>query len=117
MAIVVGLTALIAGTLLALDRAGVPSVGATGGIWAIAAIALGLGIVIAGLRGRTAGILTLFAIVAVFTAIELGHDYATYGQLMLDPVWQIVLALNLALYIGHRACSKALHTPHTGKPL
>lgn len=60
---------------------------------------------------------TLFAIVAVFSAIEIGHDYATYGQFMLDPVWQIVLALNLALYFGHRACSRALHTPHTGKPL
>ena len=68
IAVVVGLTALIAGTLLALDRAGMPSVGATGGIWAIAAIALGLGIVVAGLRGRTAGILTLFAIVAIVSA-------------------------------------------------
>ena len=68
VAIVVGITALIAGTLLALDRAGLPSVGTTGGIWAIAAIVLGLGILIAGLRGRTAGILTLFAIVAIVAA-------------------------------------------------
>ena len=68
VAVVVGITALVAGTLLALDRAGVPSVGATGGIWAIAAITLGLGIVVAGLRGRTAGILTLFAIVAIVAA-------------------------------------------------
>jgi len=60
---------------------------------------------------------TLFAIVAVFTAIEIGHDYATYGQFILEPVWQIVLALNVALYIGYRTCSRALHTPHTGKSL
>ncbi len=68
VAVVVGLTALIAGTLLALDRAGIQTAGTAGGIWAIAAIALGLGIVVAGLRGRTAGILTLFAIVAIVSA-------------------------------------------------
>ena len=60
---------------------------------------------------------TLLAIVAVFSAIEIGHDYATYGRFMLDPVWQIVLALTVALYIGYRTCSRALHTPHTGKSL
>ena len=46
---------------------------------------------------------TLLAIVAVFTAIEAGHDYATYGQFMLDPVWQIVLGLNLALFLALRS--------------
>jgi hypothetical protein len=46
---------------------------------------------------------TLFAIVAVFAAIEIGHDYATYGLLVLDPVWQIVLALNVVLYLALRS--------------
>jgi len=46
---------------------------------------------------------TLFAIVAVFTAIEIGHDYATYGRFILEPVWQIVLILNVALFLALRS--------------
>ena len=42
---------------------------------------------------------TLFAIVAVFTAIEIGHDYAASGQLAVDPVWAAVFALNLGLFL------------------
>jgi L-amino acid N-acyltransferase YncA len=60
---------------------------------------------------------TLFAIVAVFTAIEAGHDYATYGHPALDPVWQIVLALCVGLYLAGMGLAARLSIPRTrGNP-
>jgi len=41
---------------------------------------------------------TLFAIVAVFTAIEIGHDYAASGRWTVDPVWAALFALNVVLF-------------------
>jgi hypothetical protein len=68
-AVVVGLAVLVAGGLQALQLAGASIVDpSTGALWAIGAGIVGLGILIAGLRGRTAGILTLFALVALVAA-------------------------------------------------
>ena len=49
---------------------------------------------------------TLFAIVAVFTAIEIGHDYAASGQLAVDPVWAAVFVLNLGLFLLLRSIAQ-----------
>jgi hypothetical protein len=68
-AVVLGLAVLVAGGLQALQLAGASIVDpSTGALWAIGAGIIGLGILIAGLRGRTAGILTLFALVALVAA-------------------------------------------------
>ena len=49
---------------------------------------------------------TLFAIVAVFTAIEIGHDYATSGRFVLDPVWAAIFAFNFVLYLLLRSIAQ-----------
>lgn len=68
-AVVLGLAVLVAGGLQALQLAGASIIDPnTGALWAIGAGIIGLGILIAGLRGRTAGILTLFALVALVAA-------------------------------------------------
>jgi phage shock protein PspC (stress-responsive transcriptional regulator) len=68
-AVVVGLAVLVAGGLLALQTAGATIVDpSTGALWAIGAGIIGLSILIAGLRGRSAGILSLFAILALAAA-------------------------------------------------
>ena len=58
------------GGIKALDAANVIDLGDSGNavVWAIAAAVLGLGILIAGLRGRTSGILGFFAVVALLSA-------------------------------------------------
>ncbi|GAB3281738.1 hypothetical protein GCM10027449_23080 [Sinomonas notoginsengisoli] len=62
--VVLGVAALVAGSLGALIAMGAMSLGA-GAIWTAVAIVLGLGILVSGLRGRTAGMLTLFAVIAL----------------------------------------------------
>lgn len=68
-AVVVGAAVLVSGGLLALQLAGVAIVdSSTGALWAIGAAILGLGIVVAGLRGRSGGILSFLAVVALAIA-------------------------------------------------
>lgn len=72
--VVLGAAALTAGTLGALIATGAISL-AAGAVWTVVAIVLGLGILVSGLRGRRAGILTLFALVALVAgAVSQGVD-------------------------------------------
>lgn len=72
--VVLGAAALTAGTLGALITTGAITL-AAGAVWTVVAIVLGLGILVAGLRGRRAGILTLFALVALVAgAVSQGVD-------------------------------------------
>lgn len=68
-AVVVGAAVLVSGGLLALQLAGAAVVDpSTGALWAIGAAILGVGIIVAGLRGRSGGILSFLAIVALALA-------------------------------------------------
>lgn len=72
--VVLGAAALAAGSLGALIATGVLPL-TTGAVWTAVAVVLGLGILVSGLRGRRAGILTLFAILAlVGSAVSQGAD-------------------------------------------
>lgn len=67
--IVVGLAVIVGGILLAFQLSGHPLVDpSSGAVWAIGAAIIGLGIIVAGLRGRSAGILSFFAVAALATA-------------------------------------------------
>ena len=70
VAISTGVAILVAGAVLLLNTAGLLPLGgyAAATAWAAAAITLGLGIVVSGLRGRTTGGLGFFAIVALLVA-------------------------------------------------
>ncbi|MGN6440877.1 MAG: PspC domain-containing protein, partial [Arthrobacter sp.] len=63
VAIATGCALLVGGGLKALDAANLIHLGGSANaiVWASAAAVLGLGILVAGFRGRTAGILSLFA--------------------------------------------------------
>lgn len=67
VAMTVGAALLVGGGLKALNAANVIDLGTSGNalVWAAGAAVLGLGILAAGLRGRTAGILGFFAVVAL----------------------------------------------------
>lgn len=67
VAITVGSALLVGGGIKALDAANVIALGDAGNalVWAFGAAILGLGILFAGLRGRTSGILGFFAVVAL----------------------------------------------------
>lgn len=67
VAITAGTALLVGGGLKALDAGNVINLGdaANAIVWASGAAVLGLGILIAGLRGRTSGILGFFAVVAL----------------------------------------------------
>lgn len=67
VAVTTGLALLVGGGIKALDVANVIDLGTSSNavVWASAAAVLGLGILIAGLRGRTSGILGFFAAVAL----------------------------------------------------
>ncbi|MCU1518152.1 MAG: hypothetical protein JWQ75_2873 [Pseudarthrobacter sp.] len=67
VAITAGTALLVGGGLKALDAGNVINLGdsANAIVWASGATVLGLGILIAGLRGRTSGILGFFAVVAL----------------------------------------------------
>jgi phage shock protein PspC (stress-responsive transcriptional regulator) len=68
VAVTAGLALLVGGGIKALDAAHVIELGDSGTAvaWAGGAAVLGLGILFAGLRGRTSGILGFFAVVALF---------------------------------------------------
>ncbi|MCI9871584.1 PspC domain-containing protein [Arthrobacter humicola] len=67
VAITVGSALLVGGSIKALDAANVIDLGDAGNalVWAFGAAILGLGILFAGLRGRTSGILGFFSVVAL----------------------------------------------------
>jgi phage shock protein PspC (stress-responsive transcriptional regulator) len=69
VAITAGAALLVGGGLKALDVGNVIDLGdsANAVVWASAAAVLGLGILLSGMRGRTAGILSFFAVVALVT--------------------------------------------------
>ncbi|WP_457950897.1 PspC domain-containing protein [Pseudarthrobacter sp. alpha12b] len=69
VAIATGSALLVGGGLKALDAANIIDLGGSANaiVWASAAAVLGLGILVAGFRGRTSGILSLFAVVALVT--------------------------------------------------
>ncbi|MEO5313263.1 PspC domain-containing protein [Pseudarthrobacter sp. CC12] len=69
VAIATGSALVVGGGLKALDAANVINLGGSANaiVWASAAAVLGLGILVAGFRGRTSGILSLFAVVALVT--------------------------------------------------
>jgi phage shock protein PspC (stress-responsive transcriptional regulator) len=67
VAITAGAALLVGGGLKALDVTNVINLGpsANAVVWAAGAAVIGLGILFAGLRGRTGGILSLFAVIAL----------------------------------------------------
>lgn len=67
VAVTTGLALLVGGGIKALDAANLIDLGNAGNavVWAAGAAVLGLGILFAGLRGRTSGILGFFAVVAL----------------------------------------------------
>lgn len=67
VAVTAGIALLVGGGIKALDAAHAINLGTAGNavVWASAAAVLGLGILVSGLRGRTAGILGFFAVVAL----------------------------------------------------
>lgn len=69
VAVTAGLALLMGGGIKALDATHVITLGTAGNavVWASGAAVLGLGILVSGLRGRTAGILSFFAVVALIT--------------------------------------------------
>ena len=92
MAITAGTALLVGGGLKALDAANVINLGdaANAIVWASGAAVLGLGILIAGLRGKTSGILGFFAVVAlviggIFNVVGNG-DRVRFTQVDWTPV-------------------------------
>ena len=69
VAIATGAALVVGGGLKALDAANIINLGGSANaiVWASGAAVLGLGILVAGFRGRTAGILSLFAVIALVT--------------------------------------------------
>ncbi|MDQ0731330.1 PspC domain-containing protein [Arthrobacter sp. B1I2] len=69
VAIATGSALLVGGGLKALDAANIINLGGSANaiVWASAAAVLGLGILVAGFRGRTSGVLSLFAVIALVT--------------------------------------------------
>jgi phage shock protein PspC (stress-responsive transcriptional regulator) len=82
VAITAGLALLAGGTLKALDAGNLVDLGdsANAVVWAAGAAVLGLGILLAGMRGRTSGVLGFFAVVAlivggIFSAVPNGDRF------------------------------------------
>lgn len=82
VAITAGLALLAGGALKALDAGNLVDLGdsANAVVWAAGAAVLGLGILLAGLRGRTSGVLGFFAVVAlivggIFSAVPNGDRF------------------------------------------
>jgi phage shock protein PspC (stress-responsive transcriptional regulator) len=82
IAITAGLALLAGGTLKALDAGNLIDLGdsANAVVWAAGAAVLGLGILLAGMRGRTSGVLGFFAVVAlivggIFSAVPNGDRF------------------------------------------
>jgi phage shock protein PspC (stress-responsive transcriptional regulator) len=82
VAVTAGLALLAGGALKALDAGNLIQLGSSANavVWAAGAAVLGLGILLAGLRGRTSGVLGFFAVVAlivggVFSAVPNGDRF------------------------------------------
>lgn len=82
VAITAGLALLVGGALKALDAGNLIELGSSANavVWAAGAAVLGLGILLAGLRGRTSGVLGFFAVVAlivggIFSAVPNGDRF------------------------------------------
>lgn len=75
VAIATGSALVVGGGLKALDAANIIDLGGSANaiVWASAAAVLGLAILVAGFRGRTSGVLSLFAVIALVT----GGIYST----------------------------------------
>ncbi|MGN6403231.1 PspC domain-containing protein [Sinomonas sp.] len=66
VAVVMGLAVFIPGVLLGLQISGFAVIDpSTGVLWALAAGIIALGIIVAGINGRTSGVLSLFAVLAL----------------------------------------------------
>ncbi|MEV7663183.1 PspC domain-containing protein [Paenarthrobacter sp. NPDC089316] len=92
VAVTAGAALLAGGTLKALDAGHVIDLGNTANavVWATAAAVLGLGILIAGLRGRTSGFLGFLAIVAlviggIFNVVPRNGDRWTFHDVNWAP--------------------------------
>ena len=92
VAVSAGAALLAGGTLKALDAGHVIDLGNTANavVWATAAAVLGLGIVIAGLRGRTSGFLGFLAVVAliiggIFNVVPRNGDRWTFHDVNWAP--------------------------------
>ncbi|MFI2564750.1 PspC domain-containing protein [Paenarthrobacter sp. NPDC018779] len=93
VAVTAGAALLAGGTLKALDAGNVIDLGnaANAVVWAVGAAVLGLGILVAGLRGRTSGFLGFLAIVAlviggIFNVVPRNGDRFTFRDVNWAPV-------------------------------
>jgi phage shock protein PspC (stress-responsive transcriptional regulator) len=93
VAVTAGVALLVGGTLKALDAGNIIELGhaANAVVWAAGAAVLGLGILIAGLRGRTAGFLGFLAVVAliiggIFNVVPRNGDRFTFHDVDWAPV-------------------------------
>ncbi|WP_197412936.1 PspC domain-containing protein [Arthrobacter sp. EpRS71] len=92
VAVSAGAALLAGGTLKALDAGNVIELGNSGNavVWATGAAVLGLGILIAGLRGRTSGFLGFLAVVAliiggIFNVVPRNGDRFTFHDVNWAP--------------------------------
>ncbi|MFE4198334.1 PspC domain-containing protein [Paenarthrobacter sp. NPDC056912] len=92
VAVSAGAALLVGGTLKALDAGNVIELGnsANAVVWATGAAVLGLGILVAGLRGRTSGFLSFLAVVAliiggIFNVIPRNGDRFTFHDVTWTP--------------------------------
>jgi phage shock protein PspC (stress-responsive transcriptional regulator) len=70
VAVVMGLAVFVPGVLLGLQISGFAVIDpSTGVLWALAAGIIALGIIVAGINGRTSGVLSLFAVLALVAGI------------------------------------------------
>lgn len=93
VAVTAGVALLVGGTLKALDAGNIIELGnaANAVVWATGAAVLGLGILFAGLRGRTSGFLGFLAVVAliiggIFNVVPRNGDRFTFHDVNWAPV-------------------------------
>ena len=93
VAVTAGVALLVGGTLKALDAGNIIELGHSANtvVWATGAAVLGLGILIAGLRGRTSGFLGFLAVVAliiggIFNVVPRNGDRFTFHDVNWAPL-------------------------------
>ncbi len=93
VAVTAGVALLVGGTLKALDAGNIIELGqaANAVVWAAGAAVLGLGILFAGLRGRTSGFLGFLAVVAliiggIFNVVPRNGDRFTFHDVNWAPL-------------------------------
>jgi phage shock protein PspC (stress-responsive transcriptional regulator) len=120
VAVSAGAALLAGGTLKALDAGNVIELGnsANAVVWATGAAVLGLGILVAGLRGRTSGFLGFLAIVAliiggIFNVVPRNGDRFTFHDVNWTPttVEQARLGINVTGAQGQLDLSELSLTP------